>query len=513
MRVVVVGHGMVGSRFVGELLARGGDRFQVLVLGQEEHEPYNRVLLGEVVSGAVGVTDLALLAARHPLLDVRPGTAAVAVDRGAGEVVDATGARHPFDLLVLATGAEARVPQGFSVGAGVHVLRDLDDARGLVAATATARSAVVVGGGVLGLEAARGLRERGLAVTVVHRGPHLLDRQLDAAAGETLAGRADDVGIAVRTGASPEGVVRDGAGALRGVSLAGGEVLPADLVLLACGTVPRDHLAADAGLPTDRGVLVGAELRSPADPRVAAIGDCARDERGCTGLVADGWEQAEALARSLARAAPGAAGPAGASSAVALLPGQSRREPDVARRPVMTVKAPGLDTVVMGRAALPGERAVRLSDPLARRHVEVVVAGGVLVGATCIGAPDVAPDLLAAYDRGTPLPVDPAHLLLRPLPGTGPAPASSPTLMPEHATVCRCNGVSKGQLVRAWEQGACDVGSVAAATRATTGCGSCTEAVCGVLEWLRASDGGPAPTADADDGTAREHVRRPVPAP
>ncbi|MGO1935646.1 MAG: (2Fe-2S)-binding protein, partial [Cellulosimicrobium funkei] len=155
-------------------------------------------------------------------------------------------------------------------------------------------------------------------------------------------------------------------------------------------------------------------------------------------------------------------------------------------------KAAGLEIVTLGvcgerRAPDAAHRSVTLSDPVAGRHVEVVVADGVLVGATCVGAPEVGADLAAAYTRRVPVPADPAHLLLRPV-AQAPAPASSPTLMPDRTTVCTCNGVTKGDVVGCWHDGARSVDDVARATRATTGCGGCKDVVCGLVDWLAQTD-------------------------
>ncbi|WP_449385598.1 FAD-dependent oxidoreductase [Cellulomonas soli] len=493
-RVVVVGHGMVGARFVEDLHAASGhdghDGFDVVVLGAEEYEPYNRVLLSEVVAGKVDVAALTLpRTAGRARTRVLPGVAAVAVERKERVVVDERGERHPYDVVVLATGARARVPDliGFEEGlpAGVHALRTLDDAREVVAATVNARVAVVVGGGVLGLEAACGLARRGLAVTVVHGGRHVMDRQLDEPAGDVVRGSLQGLGVQVRTRArTEEAVLHDGR--IAGVKLEGGEVLAADLLVLTAGTVPEVALARRAGLEVARGVVVGADLAT-ADPRVCAIGDCAQPPEGGTGLVAQGWDQARRLARRLAGPVPTGGGPDTGPDTVPAPASLPAAGTDVVR-----VKVAGLDLITMGPpGAVASARRVVLSDPDGGRHLEVAVADGRVVAATCVGAGPVAADLVAAYTRGTPVPVDPAQLLLRPVGGAA-VQAASPTLMPDRAVVCRCNGVTKGQLVQAWHAGAREVQDVAAATRATTGCGGCTDAVCGIVDWLRRAD--PAPS-------------------
>jgi assimilatory nitrate reductase electron transfer subunit len=485
-RVVVVGHGMVGSRFVDDLLERdAAGRFDVTVLGAEEYEPYNRVLLSELVAGKVELAALGLGAGGNPRARVLPGVAAVGVDRGARVVLASDGGRHAYDVLVLATGSTARIPPiaGLSpLPAGVHPLRTLDDAREIVAATLNAHRAVVVGGGVLGLEVATGLARRGLCVTIVHGAGHVMERQLDLDAAAVVARRLESLGIALRTGVFTTQADVEG-GRVVGLGLADGTRLPADLVVVAAGTVPEASLAAQAGLAVERGVVVGEDLATPADPRVFAIGDCAQPPEGGTGLIAQGWDQARRLAVELVARAAGAAG-TGA--------GEDPTPAHAAGTDLVRLKAHGLDVLTMGVCGpRPGDpadhRLVRLSDPSAGRHLEIVVADGRLVGATCVGAGSVGADLTAAYTRATPLPTDPAMLLLRPVQGVA-TQAPSPTLMPDRTTVCRCNGVTKKDIVTCWRAGADTIEEVARGTRATTGCGGCSEVVGGLLEWLASTD-------------------------
>ncbi|MCA5895163.1 FAD-dependent oxidoreductase [Isoptericola sp. NEAU-Y5] len=537
-RVIVVGLGMVGARLADELARRDTDgALDVTVLGAEPYEPYNRVLLSDVVAGRTDVAAIVMPLPGGERVAVRREVAAVAVDRTAREVLADDGTRHPYDHLVIATGAVARVPEvpglaavpGQGTGsdgalpAGVHALRTLDDAREIVAATVNAPRAVVVGGGVLGVEVATGLARRGLQVALVHPGRSLMERQLDDDAAGVLRASLRDAGVSVHLGAPLAEVLVVGGRAV-GVRVGGegdgetgrasaGEVIGAGLVVLACGTVPATALARRAGLAVDRGVVVGPDLASVSDPRVYAVGDCAQPPEGSRGLVAEGWDQARRLAERLVTlaAAPPAPVP------VRRGPSEHLRLPHDGERPTMAVRlgtlltsrAPsdrGVDTrgtdvvkvkagtlsvVSMGRSgagrvAVPGERALRLVDPAAGRYVEAVVADGVLVGATCVGDARVAADLTAAYTRRVPVPVDPAFLLL-----TAVMPAaettSSPERMPDDATVCRCNGVTKHDIAACVADGATSTEDVARATRATTGCGSCTEAVCGLVEWLGAA--------------------------
>ncbi|MBO0609609.1 FAD-dependent oxidoreductase [Myceligenerans salitolerans] len=539
LRIVVIGFGMVGGRFVDELLRRDtDDAFDVTVLGAEPYEPYNRVLLSDVVAGRTDVAAIGMPMPDLERVDLRRGVGAVSIDRQARVVVADDGSRHPYDHLVLATGSEARIPPvpglgtGGSAGlpAGAHALRTLDDAREIVAATVNTPRAVVVGGGVLGVEAAYGLAARGLEVTIVDGAPSLMARQLDGPAGEVLAAGLAARGVTVRAGVLPSEVLVAG-GRVVGVRLGNDDVVAAGLVVLSTGTVPTAGIARAAGLATDRGIVVGHDLTSPDDEAICAIGDCAQPPEGSRGLVAEGWDQARRLAErfadeAAARAAASAreaAGldPAVGASAVTGGPREHLRFPDQGERPsmavrlgtllgsqavtrtpsdtgidtrgtdVVKVKAGDLSIVSMGAAGLgrsprPGERAVRLADPAGGRFVEAVVADGVLVGATCVGDPRVAADLTAAYTRRIPAPADPAFLLITPIMPTA-APVDSPEHMPDDAVVCRCNGVTKGEIAGCCASGTDSLEEIAAETRATTGCGSCREAVCGIAAWVRSA--------------------------
>lgn len=463
-RLVVIGNGMVGSRFTADLLELDtAARFQVDQFGGEDCRPYNRVLLSEVISGARDVTSIGLPQLDHERLRVHQGVPVVAIDRTDRAVVRADGARCRYDLLVLATGAAARVPplaglrEGTELPRGVAVLRTVGDARTIAAASLNARSVVVLGAGVLGLEVACGLARRGVRATVVHPGATPMERQLDAEAGAVVQNTLHAMDIGQRVGVSATGVeIRDAR--LEAVHLNSGEVLPCDLLVVTTGTTPAAGVAAECGLPVDRGIVVDAALASPADGRIFAIGDCAQPPEGMTGLVAQGWRQARTLAARL-------------TGAVADAP------LDV--QDVVRLKAPGLDVVTMGVCGdapdhAPSWRSIQVSDPDAGRHIEIVVADGRLAGATCVGAGRLAADLLASYSR-TPVPPDPLALLLDrsafglPDPGDG------------ERIVCRCNGVTLDEIHDCIDAGADDLAAIAAATRAGTGCGGCRDDVCAVL--------------------------------
>ena len=534
VKVVVVGFGMVGSRLVDELLRREPEAFDITVLGAEPYEPYNRVLLSDVVAGRTDVAAITMPLPDGARVSVLRGVTATAIDREARIVTADDGTAHPYDHVVLATGAAARIPPipglrraDGGLPAGVHALRTLDDAREIVAATVNSPRAVVVGGGVLGLEAAVGLAGRGLSVTLIHNVQSLMERQLDPDAADVVRSGLEGQGITVLPNSlSSEVLVAGGHAVGVRVKDNGGqagdpatgsarreEVVAARLIVFSVGTVPETGLAAAAGLSTDRGIVVGYDLASPDDPRVHAIGDCAQPPSGSRGLVAEGWDQARRLAETLVslvepvtppaeptshlRVPHDAAQPSMAVRLGALLTGgattraQSDHGIETRGTDVVKVKGGPLSVTTMGvcgpsRPNGVTQRAVRLADPRAGRYIEVVVSDGILVGATCVGDPRVAADLTAAYTRRTPVPLDPAFLLLTPVMPTA-APASSPEHMPEDAVVCRCNGVTKGDIAGSCEAGSHTVDEVVRETRATTGCGSCKDAVCGLVDWLRES--------------------------
>lgn len=468
-RIVVVGAGMVAARFVEELEASAvPGTFVVTVLGAEPHAPYNRLLLSEVIAGRANINALTLPAGSGAAR-MRTDTPVVAIDRAAQAVTDADGIVHGYDHLVLATGAEPRIPLPDTQLRGVRTLRTLDDCRDLVAAARPGRRIAVLGGGLLGVELACGLAHRGADVTVLHRTASLMDRQLDRAAAQVLADSLRVRGIGVLLEVDVVDVVGHG-GAVCGLRSVDGTVLPTDLVVACAGVVPRVELACAAGLPVEHGIVVGADLCSPADPAIAAIGDCAQEEGRWTGLLAPGWDQARRLAHTLA------------GRAVAPAPSADG---------VVTLKARGLSVVSLGTAG--AGRTITLSDPAAGRHVSVEVESERIVAATCIGAPGVAANLTAAFEHRTPIPADPSHLLFTQVPGAAAPERSNLATMPGGATVCRCNGVTKRDIVAAHGAGDRDVAAVAARTRATTGCGGCKSAVEGLLAWMEQVD----PPSDA----------------
>ena len=488
MKVVVVGAGMVGHRFADEL-RRLDPAADITLLGEENYEPYNRVLLTDLLAGRVDLAGLTLTSLEDTV-DVRLGQPVLEIDRSRRQVITADHAVD-YDHLVLATGARGRVipVPGLREGLprGAHVLRELDDARDVKAAALNARHAVIIGGGPLGLEAAAALRHRGVGVTVLSIMDTLLDTVLDPTVSEIVEATSSDLGIEFLGGVQIESVdVKDGQVESVHVVLPDGanRRIDAQIVILAAGSVPNTRLAAEAGLETAQGIVVGHDLRTTSDPWISAIGDCAQTPVGTSGLVAPGWAQARELAKNLVHG--------------------TLIEPVPISGSVLKLKAVGMDVVTMGRRASTADshdRVVNLHDAAGRRHVEIVVRDDTLVGATCVGAPDIAAHLSTQFDRPGMIPADPLQLLLGTSAGAV-TEAPNPTTMPKSTTVCRCNGVSKGDLVRAWEHGCTTVESLAEQTLATTGCGGCRSLVCGIVDWLTEVDP-PAPRDTAQPASVR----------
>ena len=387
-KVVVVGAGMVGHRFVDELVrADRAGRFHVELVGEEEYEPYNRILLSDVLAGRSDLKAIGLPLPDSSRVRFWRGLTAVGIDRSAGRLQLSDGTGRSFDRLVLATGARAFVPPLRGLEADprhVHVLRTLDDCRNVAARAINAKHAVVLGGGVLGLEAACGLRRRGVPVTVIDLDDHVMAAQLDGPAARALAARLGDLGVDVITGTSVAEVV-SAYSELVAVRLTDGRLLAADLMLVSCGVRADVGLARDAGLEVDRGIVVDQTLTT-SDPRVHAIGDCAQSPDGMTGLLAPGWRQAERLAALLVGSEVSTGSTTGSEEPVRL-------------------KAVGVDLVTMGvraSAARETDRVITVSDPGGRRHVDLVVRDDTLIGVTCLGAPEISANLSVAFDRQHP---------------------------------------------------------------------------------------------------------------
>ncbi len=382
--IVVIGGGTAGAQLARRLGAAG---MPVTVLGEEPHAPYNRVLLAEVLAGRYGPEVIAL-----PEVPVRLGVRATSIDRERRLVHCADGTSVAYDRLVLATGSNPVLPplRGITRGLpeGVHPFRTLDDCAALSAAVRPGVRAVVVGGGLLGVSAARALAERGAKVVLAQQGGHLMERQLDISASQLLRLHLEGLGVEIHTECRVRG--------LRGtnVELADGYVLDADIVVLACGVRPRATLALDAGLDVRKGIVVDDELRT-SDPYIHAIGDCAEHAGIVQGLAGPALEQAEILA--------------------SVLTGTAARYTGTRALTRLTLAGSGpLDLAAFGDPTpRPGDDVIQLADATRGAYRKVVVRGDRLVGGVLLGDLAAVGALARAWegDEAIPESVPLLHLL------------------------------------------------------------------------------------------------------
>ncbi|KOV98546.1 nitrite reductase [Streptomyces sp. NRRL B-1140] len=391
-RVVVIGTGLAGVRLARRLGELGTP---ALLIGEEEHRPYNRVLLAEVLAGRYSPEVIALPA---PARIVRGRV--VGVDRAQRTVACADGSVIAYDRLVLATGSNPVLPplrglftENHELPEGVHAFRTMDDCLGLSKAVRPGARAVVVGGGLLGVSAARALALRGAQVVLAQQSERLMERQLDPAASKLVKRHLTDLGVEVHTECRVRDV-RCVGGAVRSVEMADGYALDADLVVVACGVRPRVGLALTAGLDVRKGVVVDDELRT-SDPYIHAIGDCAQHADVLYGLATPALEQADALAELLAGDA--SARYTGTRSLTRL---------------TLTGHDSPFDLAAFGETeALPGDDVVQLADATRGTYRKVVVRDDRLVGGVLVGELGTVGALARAWEGAEPLPSDGGPLL------------------------------------------------------------------------------------------------------
>jgi len=464
--LVVAGHGMVGHRFVQAAIERGlTERFDIVVVGEEPRPAYDRVALTSFFS-VESADELSLLPEGEyddPRVQLLLDTQVTAVDREARTVTLSDGATQPYDVLVLATGAAPFVPPvpGREQD-GVFVYRTIEDLEAIRAAAEGATAGAVIGGGLLGLEAANALVQLGLQTHVVEMAPRLMPVQLDDAGGSSLVRHIEKLGVTVHAGVMTESITGDGT--VTGLAIKDADPIEAEIVVFSAGIRPRDQLARECGLEVAErgGVLVDEQCRS-SDSSVFAIGECAAPGGKMYGLVAPGYAMAEVVVDALLEGAGTFTG-ADMSTKLKLL---------------------GVDVASFGDAFAtePGALELVYADAVAGVYKKLVVSedatrllGGILVGdASAYGV------LRPMVSSGIALPANPEELILPAsrTGGTGPGVLG----MPDEAQICSCNNVSKGEIVASVADGDCeDVASVKNCTKAGSTCGSCVPLVKTLIE-------------------------------
>ncbi|HEY7208841.1 MAG TPA: nitrite reductase large subunit NirB, partial [Bryobacteraceae bacterium] len=474
--LVVIGNGMAGARAVEEILARGGsDMFQITMFGDEPYGNYNRILLSNVLNGSQEESEIFL----NPLdwyrdnnITLHAGVRAETILRKSKVVLADDGTGEAYDKLIIATGSSSFIPpiEGLyasdgSYKQGLFVFRSIDDCREIAAYAQGRGRAVVIGGGLLGLEAARGLQNFGLEVEVVQRVSHLMNQQLDPQAGAILKATMERMGVRVHLNANATHAL--GSDRVEGLIFENGSTLQCDLIVIAAGIRPNTEIGKRSGLAVERALVVDNQLRSISDQNIYVVGECAQHRGAVYGLVAPLWEQAKVLADHITGANPNAA----------------YHGSKVATK----LKVMGVEMASMGVSEPQDERdeIVQFTEPKRGTYKKLIIRDGRLIGAILLGDISKAAYLTQAFDREAPLPDDRLALLFD---IGAPSRQAAVEDLPADAQICNCNGISKGALVQCVKAGKRSPKAVMESTRAGLGCGSCKKLVTEVVEWACGGD-------------------------
>jgi nitrite reductase (NADH) large subunit len=467
-RIIVVGHGMVGQRFLESLTKDGIPDLAITVLAEEPRLAYDRVNLSKYFSGS-SAEDLTLTTREffdRNGIDLHSGDAVASIDRAGKRVITQSGAEYEYDILILATGSSAFVPPiPGKDRPGVFVYRTIEDLVAISEAGRNSTRGVVIGGGLLGLEAAKALKDLGLTTHVVEFAPRLMAVQVDEGGGGLLRSRIEALGVAVHTGKNTTRI-EDGEAASHRMVFADGGFLETDVIVVSAGIRPRDELARACGLDVAPrgGVVIDGDCRT-SDSSIYAIGECAAFDGRIFGLVAPGYQMARiAAARILGTDEPAFTG-ADMSTKLKLL---------------------GVEVGLIGDAhgTTPGARAYSFFDQRKEVYKKLVVdAGGKqLLGAVLVGDTSDYSMWHQTVMNALALPENPETMLFpAAAAGAGAPPTNALAALPDSAQVCSCNNVSKGGLCAAIEAGCTTVGALKAKTKAGTSCGGCTPLVTQLL--------------------------------
>ncbi|AKJ28567.1 nitrite reductase large subunit NirB [Caldimonas brevitalea] len=467
MKIVVIGHGMVGHKFLESLFDAEPQGAQITVLCEEPRPAYDRVHLSEFFSGK-SADDLSLVQPgffdRHNLV-LKLNARAVAIDRAGKTVKASSGETLPYDKLVIATGSYPFVPPVPGKDRpDCFVYRTIEDLEAMLECGARSKSGVVIGGGLLGLECAKALRDMRLQTHVVEFSPRLMALQVDAAGGAMLRRKIEDLGVQVHTQKNTLEIV-DGEQARHRLVFADGSHLETDMLVFSAGIRPRDELARQAGLTVGpRGGIAIDDHCLTSDPDIYAIGECALWNGLVFGLVAPGYDMARVAARHLAGQQPAQFQGADMSTKLKLM---------------------GVDVASVGDAmgATPGSRSFQFTDERKQVYKKIVVSecGKKLLGAVLVGDATEYGELLQMMLNSIDLPESPEFLILPQSDGKA-KPGLGPDALPASAQICSCNNVSKGQICEAVGNGVTAIGDLKSCTKAGTSCGGCVPLVTQIMK-------------------------------
>jgi nitrite reductase (NADH) large subunit len=450
-RLVVVGNGMAGMACVEQIL-KHAPQFHITVFGDETHVNYNRIMLSSVLAGEKAADDIVINSRewyqKHDI-DLHVGVRITHVDSEARTVTGNDGSVTPYDMLLLATGSTAFMPPISGLDKdGVFAFRTLDDTRALLERSRPGTKATVIGGGLLGLEAARGLQVQGCDVTVVHLMSTLMERQLDPDGGQYLLGKMEDLGVRVLLGRTTTAIL--GNGHVEGVALSDDSILEADLVVVAAGIRPNVELAHKAGIAVNRGVLVNDYMET-SSPDIFAVGECVEHRGVCYGLVAPLFEQGKVLAATMT----GNRGPTYTGTV-----------------PAAKLKIMGVDVFSAGDWSEQNSEPVRYEDRALGVYKKLTVRDGKLAGVILVGDTSDSHRYMDWLRTDADISTQRKHLLFPPPSADAGLDVAS---MSDGATICGCIGVTKGTIIDAiHEKGVNTMSQLKECTRASTSCGSCT---------------------------------------
>jgi len=466
MKIIVVGHGMVGHKLVEALAETGLERIEITILGEEPRAAYDRVHLSEFFAGK-SADDLSLVAPgffeRDNLL-LKLNARVESIDRAAKTVTLASGEVLPYDKLVLATGSYPFVPPlPGKDRPDCFVYRTIEDLEAMQACGSRSKTGVVIGGGLLGLECAKALRDMGLLTHVVEFSPRLMAVQVDDGGGRVLRHKIEELGVVVHTGKSTTEIV-DGETAAHRMQFADGSYLDTDMIVFSAGIRPRDELARNCGLEIGaRGGIVVDDTCRTLDPEIYAIGECASWNGQVFGLVAPGYDMARVVARHLLGQDAAFSG-ADMSTKLKLL---------------------GVDVASLGdpHGKQPGSRSYQFTDERKQIYKKLVVSecGKYLLGGVMVGDAGEYGTLLQMMLNRIELPEAPEFLILPQADGMS-KPALGVDALPATAQICSCNSVSKAEICAAVGAGATDIGTLKTCTKAGTSCGGCVALVTQIMK-------------------------------
>lgn len=478
-KLVVIGNGMAGARLVEDVLARGGaDKFDIVMFGDEPYGNYNRILLSGVLSGSHDAKDIFINSLQwyeDNNIKLRAGIRVEKIDRENKFLIGSDETIESYDELVIATGSSPFIPpiEGLrdeegKLKEGVFVFRTLDDCDAIAGYVKNrGKRAAVLGGGLLGLEAARGLMNLGADVHVVHLMSHLMEVQLDTRAGAMLKRSMENMGVSVHLNRATSKILSEQVAGQRsrvtGLHFKDDTSLECDMLVISAGIRPNVQLAKDAGLKVERGIVVDNKLQCPDDPNIYAVGECAQHNGIVYGLVAPLWEQTATLADRLTH--------------------RNFKAEYMGSKISTKLKVMGIELAVMGDKEIRNDddEEVIYTEPGRGIYKKLITRNGVLAGAILLGETSMVPGLLQAFDKGAILPEDRSELLFPISYGNNGALSISVESMPDDAQICNCNGVSKAKIVEAVKSGCRSLKSLCDTTRAGTGCGSCKSQVEDIL--------------------------------